>query len=169
MFSYPNYDTSGCDTSAVLDKFEAEGHNIDDYTNVAYVIGGGSCDFYASGSVNPPGSSVLAESWYANSFGNCTTVAHELGHNLGFEHSGSTACGDKLYKASRNGCMDTEYGNKQDVMSTAGNLCGSRGHYSVMHKRYAGYLSQCEDVTAGGSAVFRLSACLLYTSPSPRD
>ena len=163
VFSYPDLQITGCDQSAIkvdaLDKFEAEGNNIDDYTNVAYVFDGVGCKYFASGSVHHPGSSVRADTWYDNSFDNCTTVAHELGHNLGFNHSNSTACGDKVYKASRNGCMDTEYGNKQDVMSTAGSKqCSSRGHYSVMHKRYAGYLSQCEDVTAGGSAVFRLSA-----------
>mgnify|MGYP003377155771 CR=1 FL=1 len=162
VFSYPGFNTAGCNTNAIsaaaLDKFEAEGNDIDDYTNVAYVIGGGDCDFIATGTTNAPGSSSLGKTWYSDNFDDCQVVAHELGHNLGFEHAGSTACGsDKLYKASRNGCTDKEYGNRFDAMGSSGGACGAKGHYSVMHKRYAGYLSKCEDVTAGGSAVFRLS------------
>ncbi|MEO7593378.1 MAG: carbohydrate-binding protein, partial [Byssovorax sp.] len=70
----------------------------------------------------------------------------------------STACGStKLYNASRSGCTDVDYGNTFDMMGYGGSTCSGR-HYSVMQKRYAGYLSKCEDVTAGGSATFNLSA-----------
>lgn len=165
VFSYPSINTAGCTnatvgamTDAALDKFEAAGNDLDDYTNIAYVIGGGGCSFVANGTVSAPGSSYLARSTYNDNFDVCSVVAHELGHNLGFEHASTTACGsDKLYKASRSGCTDTEYGNRFDMMGISGGACATRGHYSVMHKRYAGYLSKCEDVTAGGSAVFRLS------------
>ncbi len=165
VFSYPSISTANCtpDTypsikTAALTAFEAAGNSLSNYTNIAYVIGGGGkCGFTANAVVNPPGA-LRGQSTYNDNFQNCSIAAHELGHNLGFYHAHSTACGStKLYNASRSGCTDTEYGNTFDMMGYGGGTCSGR-HYSVMHKRYAGYLSKCEDVTAGGSAVFNLSA-----------
>lgn len=166
VFSYPSISTANCTPATVpsiktaaLNAFQAAGNSLSNYTNVAYVIGGGgNCGFIANGTVNPPGSTSLGISTYNDNFQNCTMAAHELGHNLGFYHAHSTACGTtKLYNASRSGCTDTDYGNTFDMMGYGGGTCSGR-HYSIMQKRYAGYLSKCEDVTAGGSAVFNLSA-----------
>ncbi|MEO5728269.1 MAG: hypothetical protein ABI134_06765 [Byssovorax sp.] len=120
--------------------------------------GGGTCGFTANATVIRPGGTAQGVSTYNDNFQNCTMAAHELGHNLGFYHAHSTACGStKLYNASRSGCTDTEYGNTFDMMGYGGGTCIAKGHYGATHKRYAGYLSKCEDVTAGGSAVFNLS------------
>jgi len=91
--------------------------------------------------------------WYNNWF-DCSIVAHELGHNLGMNHSHSTACGGAMYASKRTGCKDVEYGDVFDVMGSAD--CGG-GHFSAPQKQYLGWLDSCEDVTAGGSAVFNLS------------
>jgi len=164
VFSYPSIDTSNCKDklesirTAARNAFTAAGNDFASYTNVAYVIGGGTCGFYANGTVLTPGSSGQGVATFNDNFQVCDAVAHELGHNLGFLHASSTNCGNGLYKASRSGCTDTEYGNTFDIMGYSGSTCTSKGHSSVMSKRYAGYLSKCEDVTAGGSAVFNLSA-----------
>ena len=164
VFSYPSISTANCTSATVasiktaaLNAFQAAGNSLSNYTNVAYVIGA-NCGFVANGTVNRPGGTAQGVSTYSNNFQNCTAVAHELGHNLGFYHAHSTACGStKLYNASRSGCTNDDYGNTFDMMGYGGGTCSGR-HYSVMQKRYAGYLSKCEDVTAGGSAVFNLSA-----------
>jgi hypothetical protein len=163
VFSYPSIDTSNCKNAlgsiqaAARNAFQAAGNNLANYSNVAYVIGGGTCGFYASGTMSVPGSSYQGETTFNDSFKECSIIAHEFGHNLGFNHASSTNCGSSLYNASRAGCTDSPYGNTFDIMGVGGTGCFSR-HISVMQKRYAGYLSKCEDVTAGGSAVFNLSA-----------
>ncbi|MEO7591424.1 MAG: M66 family metalloprotease, partial [Byssovorax sp.] len=111
VFSYPSISTANCATdaqaaairTAALNAFQAAGNSLSNYTNIAYVIGAGNnCTFVANGTVNPPGGTSLGVSTYNNNFQNCTSVAHELGHNLGFYHAHSTACGStKLYNASR--------------------------------------------------------------------
>jgi hypothetical protein len=164
VFSYPSVDTSGCtedDLDAInqdaLDAFTAAGNKISDYQNIAFVYGV-ECGFFAKAQVFRPGSSQLAKSYFPeNSFNGCAAVGHELGHNLGFYHAYSTKCGSSIYKQNRSGCTDDKYGNPFDIMGRSSVACTEEGHYSVMHKRYAGYLAACEDVTAGGSATFNLS------------
>ncbi len=132
----------------------ADGKNLNGYTNIALLLpAGSSCGWGGLGQVGSPGRTGQLLTWYNNSF-SCRLVAHELGHNLGMNHSHSTACGTSIYASKRAGCTDIEYGDVFDVMGSAD--C-TGGHFSAPQKQYMRWLDSCQDVTAGGNAVFNLS------------
>ncbi len=153
--------TSDCENRAyaIADLARAaaasDGKDLSGYTNVAFLLpAGSSCGWAGLGQVGTPGSKTQHQTWYNNTF-DCGVVAHELGHNLGMNHAHSTACRAAVYTAQRVACKDVEYGDVFDVMGM-GN-CATAGHYSVPQKQYMGWFADCEDVTAGGNAVFNLS------------
>lgn len=131
---------------------EDDGVDLDRYNKLAFVIPGG-CGWGGLGQVGSPGRTRQLLTWYNNWF-DCLVVSHELGHNLGLNHSHNTDCEQDIYRANRSGCDDTEYGHVFDVMGGGG--CGD-GHFSAAQKQYMGWLDDCEDVTAGSGAVFNLS------------
>ncbi len=161
VFGPYNVNTSDCPNRAyeIADLAKAaaaaDGKNLQGYTNLAFLIGkGADCDFGGLGQVSRPGDTSQLLTWY-NDWFDCGVVAHELGHNLGMNHSHSTACGTAMYTSKRAGCTDNEYGDVFDVMGDAN--CSNGGHFSAPQKQYMGWFGSCEDVTAGGSAVFNLS------------
>jgi hypothetical protein len=160
-FAFPNIDTSTCgqDTgpikTAAMTAFKNAGHDPSDYTNIVYVLGG-SCPWFANATVGSPGSTGQQVVTMSEKAFSAEDFAHEVGHNLGHNHAHSTRCGANVYNAKRSGCTDAEYGNLFDAMGISHSSAPS-GHYSAPKKRFMGYLSGCEDVTAGGGAVFQVS------------
>ncbi len=136
------------------DAAAADGKNLSAYTHLAFLLPPGStCGWSGLGGIGSPGSTRQRLTWYKDRF-TCHLVAHELGHNLGFHHAHSTACGTALYASNRAGCEDTEYGDVFDVMGD-GDCVGA--HFSAPYKQYMGWLDNCEDVTADGAGVFNVS------------
>ena len=65
-------------------------------------------------------------------------------------------------------------GDRAFVILTAGNLATSQAVYHQIEKDLENSnnetnLNLCEDIEAVANYVGKLSICLLYTSPSPRD
>ncbi len=161
VFGPYNIDVSDCwnraDTIAGLAKAAAtaDGHDLSGYTEIGFLLPNEpSCKFGGLGQVGRPGSTSQKSTWYNNWF-DCHVVAHEVGHNLGMKHSHASTCGSSIYAANRASCSDDAYGNIFDIMGGAN--CGHDGHYNAVQKQYMGWLGSCEDVTAGGSAVFNLA------------
>jgi hypothetical protein len=135
-----------------LSAFRAAGHNPDGYTHIAIVIPKDSgCGWGGLGQVGRPGKPAKL-TWYNNWF-DCSVVAHELGHNVGWLHSRSMSCKGLIYNENGRDCSLNEYGHPFDNMGNG----GCNVHYSAPQKQYQGWLERCEDVTAGSSAVFNLS------------
>jgi hypothetical protein len=78
-------------------------------------------------------------------------LAHELGHNLGMNHSRSVDCGSKLYVPKAEGCYVDEYGNYNDLMGW-----GEGVYFSSPYQRYLGWIGASNIVTAQGSDIFNL-------------
>jgi hypothetical protein len=161
VFGPYNVDTSNCNqrpnqiADLARQAAAADGRDLSRYNKLAFVLPKGSgCSWGGLGQVGRPGQTRQLLTWYNNWF-DCGVVSHELGHNLGMNHSHSTKCANTVYNAGRAGCSDVEYGHVFDVMGN-GN-CGRAGHFSAPQKQYMGWLEGCEDVTAGGIGVFNLS------------
>jgi hypothetical protein len=160
-FKFPAIDLSTCANdigpikTAAMTAFKNAGNNPADYTNIIYLMGG-SCPWFANASTGFPGSTGQNEVSISEKAFAAEVFSHEVGHNLGMNHAHSTRCGANVYNASRSGCTDDAYGNFYDAMGSAHSAVPS-GHYSAPKKRFMGYLTGCEDVTAGGNAVFQIS------------
>lgn len=48
-----------------------------------------------------------------------TLIAHEIGHSLGFKHSGFVTCPDNDFSNLSSKCLVEQYGDKTDVMGSA--------------------------------------------------
>lgn len=94
--------------------WEDRGENLDSYDHVFLVMPHRKCDF--GGYAYTPGRLILINQWpsdWANARKRSaiviTTLAHELLHNLGFEHSGIVGCTDGGKKISLGGeCEETD-------------------------------------------------------------
>src|SRR5262249_14259930 len=106
---------------------KADGYVASNYHNLVIVTPGFNCGFSGVAWVG-------ANGVWLNGNLNRGVAEHELGHNLGNEHSGTLDCGNVAYAAS--GCTVTDYGDPFDVMGDAG-----AGHqYNAYHKQVVGWL-----------------------------
>lgn len=69
--------------------------------------------YFAGIAVRGGNSIVLNTSWSSSNRTLLTTLVHEIGHNLGLDHSGSAQC---ALVSSRTECDVTEYGDHSDFM-----------------------------------------------------
>ena len=91
----------------------SRGENLDDYDHVFFVMPSRKCDF--GGYASTPGKRIVINQWpfdwasaRARSSIAIQTLAHELVHNLGFDHSGIVDCAVLGKKISLGGeCKET--------------------------------------------------------------
>lgn len=117
------------------------------YTHFAYFFPGGGCSW--------AGLAILGgnTTWYNGHPNDGGVIGHELGHNLGLNHSHSKICWPYTLHASS--CATAEYGNGFDVMGDS----RSWGHFNSAQKYSLGWLSESDSslVTAASSGTYTLS------------
>lgn len=144
-------------SDALIAAFEQDGYDVSDYDHVVCIVPN-SCGADWSGAWADIGgishkgalNFELISMFKDNSFDQWF-LAHELGHNLGMNHSRSVDCGSELYAPQAEGCYVDEYGNYNDLMGW-----GEGVYFSSPYQRYLGWLGASNVVTAQGSAVFNL-------------
>ncbi|MDO8513276.1 MAG: Ig-like domain-containing protein [bacterium] len=165
--SYRNDDCSFSDNwwgiwGSAGDKMAAARDGFDPaaYTNVQYVFGNIStqCLFSARGSL---GSGVRGSSWYSTYTGsgstpiyyNSPTIAHEMGHNLGFYHANSFICADTASNPVPIGdnCKWSEYGDPYDIMG------GGYYHYNNYYKTFRDWITSTNYQTVTQSGTYKIA------------
>jgi hypothetical protein len=88
---------------------------------------------------------------FYNDLSGCTTLPHELGHNLGLEHASFIDCaGASFADDPISGCTSQEYGDTYDFM---GQGCGET---SGIGRAYLGWLGGCNLVDVKHTGTFTL-------------
>jgi hypothetical protein len=144
-------------SDALIAAFEKEGNKASDYDHIVCVVPtscGSDWDgaWAEVGGIDDQGALYWALiSMYKDDCVDPWFLAHELGHNLGMNHSRSVDCGSVLYKPAANGCEVDEYGNNNDLMGF-----GEGVYFSTPYQRYLGWMGPSNVVTAAKSDIFNL-------------
>lgn len=158
-----DYQNRECDWDRVdglvdklLEAFEADGYDPNDYTHIATIIPAGCGDWNGAwawiGGIADDGTVRFEQvSCYKDNVVDPWYLAHEIGHNLGMNHARSMDCGSDYYRRNANGCSFSEYGNYNDVMGN-----GESVWWSAYYQRYLGWIPAAPIATAGRSARFNL-------------
>lgn len=147
-YTIPYPSTGECDyptwTSSARQLAEASGVDFSGYTNIMYI-----------GSYVPNCPGGLGEvnggwSWM-NGFVSLYGMAHELGHNFGFQHARSVSqCKDISGNDASVGfnCFISDYGDRYNVMGSGGFL-----HMNAQYKNVLGVLpnENVQDITQSGT------------------
>lgn len=133
-------------------KAEEEGVSLSAYDNVMYVSTPAACNWNGIGEVRGGRSSI-------NGNTDPSTMAHELGHNLGLDHASSWSCTEGGVKvAISDDCTTDEYGDPYDVMGLA------YRHSNEWDLNRLGILGPENVKTVTTSATYRLKASLFESS-----
>jgi hypothetical protein len=120
---YCDYDTIGQRADALA---TALGYTPANYQNKYYFLpSAGSCPWAGLAYV---GSGPYGRTAFSNGYNALWVYGHELGHNFGLLHAGSTDCHPQVVGA---GCGVAEYGDPFDVM---GNNSQQSMHFNAMQK-----------------------------------
>lgn len=151
------YDNSDRIWDRMVDAFRADGFNPDDFDHIAVIVPR-SCGSDWSGAwamiggIRNNGSLRFeSASMYKDNAFDAWYLAHELGHNLGLNHSQGLDCGSRHYTPNAADCDVEEYGNHNDPMGW-----GEGVYWGTPHQRFMGWIDSAEVVTAGQSATFNL-------------
>jgi hypothetical protein len=112
----------------------AAGVNLSGYTHRVYVFPPNACGWTGSATIggNP------SRAWINGSLG-LQAVGHEMGHNLGLQHSHSWVCNDTgTASGTMTGpyCFTLEYGDGLDIMGWS-----ASGHFNAFQKERLGWLN----------------------------
>ena len=145
---------TACDLGAISSGARAAataaGVNLDAYDHIAYFVSPGfapGCEASAWGEVGLP-ATPARQTWYNNGWGTYL-VAHEVGHNLGFQHAHSYACGLAVLASSAQ-CTFDEYGDLFDPMGI------STAQFGAYNKAAQGWTDSCGVATVPGRALFNV-------------
>lgn len=151
--------------AAAVSAAAAAGNDMTGYNNIVIVTpGGSSCGYAGYGTIggNP------AYSWILGN-GNLgfRVVTHELGHNLGADHSSSLRCTDGSGKQVTLGgtCTADEYGDEFDVMGDGGNTgLYNFTHFNNFQKGRVNWLDAVNTQTATATGRYYIAPIELHST-----
>jgi hypothetical protein len=135
--------STNCDYNSIANAANsaatAAGYNLSNYVNKFYVMPHNtSCGWAGLAYVGSPYTA------WSNGYNSGQVFTHELGHNFGLYHAGSTSC-------LGSGCGVAEYGDPYDTMGNSAMM-----HYNSFQKSRLGWLPGYTTHT-GGTATYDLT------------
>lgn len=130
-FTLPTFSTSTCSLSLATPAQQAAaaaGMDLSGYSRFLYVFPKNACTWLGAASV-----ATTPIQAFINGTATLEAVGHELGHNLGLQHSHSLDCGSATLGTN---CSMIEYGDNYDIM---GHLTAS--HFNAFQKERLGWLN----------------------------
>jgi len=139
----PIYTGSSCDYNLIASKADQAatnaGINLGNYDRLVYIFPDNSCPYRGLGTVG--GSPSRA--WIKGN-NDWDTITHELGHNMGLNHSRDYVCSGATLGGN---CTYREYGDYPDIMGA-----WVSGHFNVYQKDRLGWLgSDIQVVSSSGT------------------
>ncbi|QSX78973.1 NEW3 domain-containing protein [Agrilutibacter solisilvae] len=123
----------------------AAGINLAQYSRLIYLMPRKACMDGGANSGTALPSRMFAT---ANEF-NAQLITHELGHNFGLLHSGTTECGGAVLGPA---CTSNSYGDLADTMGS-----GYVNHFSAVHKDRMGWLDAARVATVSTTGTYTLT------------
>lgn len=145
-------DSTNCDGFAIQNYAQqiavSRGVAINNYDRHVFVFPKNACGYSGMGQTG----ALPSSAWIHNSM-NIRTIAHELGHNLGLNHSSAVKCPETPLNSSISTCTKQEYGNTLDIMGYSGTV----GHFNSYQKHRLGWLDSQDIMTVTADGIYTLA------------